>query len=254
MGMEQQEEVASLLVGDALAIIDERYGPGGQKPLGYHNPNHTRGVVTATDAIAQLAIMNRRFNPSSMPASRVASGFHDVRQGLGTGINEGESIVEMHEAVERRGKRGPTLSDYLVELAAQYMAATVVFLDEDGVLRQSPIGNDYGELIMADADLFSLGAPEETYWTQAQGLFNELYGFEADRETQAKFLKNSQAPLLECHLFYTPEAATLFPHQAKNLSSTIKVLDLLQQGDERYENLMYVPFSVAPELFIASSD
>lgn len=251
METEQQLAVADLLVKDGLIIIEARYGENGLNPLGYHNQHHTKGAVIAGKAVMHLAIQNGNYDAALAPAAITAFGRHDTRQLLGSGVNEAESIAEMYEANERIGRRGPRLLDHLAEHAAQYMAATVVFIDKHGVLRQSPIGNDYGELIMADADLFSLGAPGETFWPQVQGLFTELYGPDADRETQTDFLARSQVPLLECHDYYTPEAAKLFPNQGMNLNSTVKVLDLLKSGDERYERLLHMPYSQNPQLFTA---
>lgn len=249
MEIEQQYILAGDLVDEGIAAIDRRYGPNGETPLGYHNPNHSRSMHAAGLAMCELAVMWGNFDPALVPAARVAFGWHDSVQLRGSGVNEAESIYEMHEAVRRKGRRGLTLSDRSAERAGQYMAATVVELDEKGVLRQSPIGDDYGELITADADLSSLGAPSDVYWPQVQGLFMELKGPNANRETQIQFLANSQIPLLQCHEFYTLEAQRLFPYQGRNLAIMVAALELLQKGDERYDNLFYKPLEEVRVLF-----
>lgn len=231
--------------------IERRYGPEGQTPLEYHNLPHTLNVESAVGAIARLAVLKRRFNLLHFSDLKVAASFHDETQLHGSRMNEVMSAKSMIDAVEHLGLQEVFTEDHLGR-SVRYLLATIVEF-HDGKMYQSA-GDDYGEMILADADLSALGAPFGAHWLQVQKLFREFKGDGRSTYEQIKFLREVQLPLLEHHRFYTEEAATLYPDQAQNYEQVERAIDLMKTDHAVTRNLLYTPFDQVKGLFLPSTN
>lgn len=204
------------VVSYAATEILFKYDSNGSSPLSYHNGRHTLDVELATHAIGMKAVANSKITHRATTLLKIAASFHDVEQGMGSGANEDESAHIAAKQMEETSAFTPRE----VEAVKQMILATKVYF-EDGVMKQSANTEGLDEemtclcMILADADVASLGNQWEICFSRMKALEKEIHGNDPTAKAHKSFLAN-QLALLENHTFYTPEATALYPHQSEN--------------------------------------
>lgn len=214
------DPAARAVIQGAYDLVEAKYGPSGKSPRGYHNLAHTTSVVEAAALLADAAIANGKILPHDKRLIVIAAAYHDTEQDLGSGPNEQESvqlaIADMRSTGEFSQTDEKAVSDMIM--------ATQVHFDGEGRMSQS-CTDDYRTQIVADADLASLGRPVEVYLQGVEGLFREFNpGVDIESPQGLRFLKG-QVAFVSNHVFYTPEAAQLFPGEAHNGAYIQNLLD-----------------------------
>lgn len=200
-----------LLLG--MSAVAKRYGWGegdGERPLKYHNAQHTLDVWTAVTVLGDLALVRGLISEDEWVALQVAAIYHDIEQDLGGGKNEAESARVAQEAMEKIGGFG----DDQIERVGRYILATRVAFDEKGYMSQAA-GSDLGEQIMADADLCALG--QNIYQDRSRRLALEFVGRDELSEEEEKKFWLGQVRFLESREYITPLAKEVFDLKSANL-------------------------------------
>jgi hypothetical protein len=207
------ERAAKLLIERAYSEIERKYGEKGLTPKKYHNVQHSKDVVAATEAIADKAIESGKITPKDKILLSIAAAYHDFEQDLGDdAANVEESAMQACWQMEEAG----VFSYDDIEQVAHTIFGTVV-RHKDGHLLQA--GGDIFAQILADADLSNLGSDQDRYWDRALSLFAELH---PDNRGMEAFMRENH-DLLAHHKYFTDEARELFPHQSDNLDFTLAI-------------------------------
>ncbi|MDO8621520.1 MAG: hypothetical protein Q7R31_04560 [Candidatus Levybacteria bacterium] len=223
--LSKKEVVVNGLIEHALSEVERRYGKGegdGKTPKNYHNRVHTQDVIDAAEQIAQLALEAGKIRASDIPLIKIAAGFHDIEQDLGSGLNEEESA----RLVEKEMKKAGLFGEGDIQRVKTMILGTKVNF-KDGIMEQSPT-EDYLAQIVADADLSVLGQESNVFWRRAMGLLKEMKKTNSpSKEDEIAFAKG-ETLFLKNHRFYTQEANRLFPHKQENMEFTQKHIKSLE--------------------------
>jgi predicted metal-dependent HD superfamily phosphohydrolase len=211
----EKEKAIQRLIRKGLDVVKQRYGTGmndGETPLFYHNFFHTLDVVKAVEIIGEMAVRNNKISPEQKPLIKIAAAWHDAEQSLGRNKSEDESAKMVKRAMETEGVFTPEEIEETVRL----VLATRIYFDEKGIMKQRTT-EDYATLIIADADLSSLGMKTCAYWERAINLLRETKTSRKLTFEEIKKFASRQVDFISNHLFLTPEAQILFPNQEENL-------------------------------------
>ncbi|HEX7844282.1 MAG TPA: HD domain-containing protein, partial [Chitinophagaceae bacterium] len=152
------------------------------KNVTYHNLEHTRRVVAASEEMADYY----QLQPEDRESLLIAAWFHD------TGFSSGKS--QGHEEVSKQ-----FATDFLGQKAASPAITTKVIGCIDATrMPQSP--GSLIEQIICDADLFHLGTDEFT--AKNEELRQELTGFSGEDVSKKKWRKMNIA-FMENHRYFT---------------------------------------------------
>lgn len=211
-----KKELAGLsLVDRGLAEMRKKYGTGvgdGETPLASHNGIHTADVLRAVELISDLAIKKGKMSPVERVLAKIAAVYHDIEQRQGSGTNEEASAQEAVEAMVA----AEVFSDEEIGKVRSMILATRVFFDQEGVMKQM-ITEDYLSKVMADADLWTLGAPSEVFWDRTVRLLKEFKRAKTLSGDDIQEFAAEQALFIQSHPFHTEEARLLFPNAGNNI-------------------------------------
>lgn len=211
----EAEKIAWNMAEVARQKIERDYGPGSNTPKSGHDVRHFDSVITNGLSIVDLAIFRGRIEPIIKPLFIIGISQHDIDQSSGKGQNEVNSGLL---TVTGMTETGIFLKNRIAQVHSGIMST--VIRNNGGKVAQSAKGDDILGQYMADADLASLGMPEEQYLAHAELLYEE---WAEDGVSRVEALTRS-ACILDGHKFYTPEARILFPNQAGNLALTMAML------------------------------
>ena len=165
----ERNEAAALIAHNEFLTIERRYGSAKTAPLSgvwlpYHGVSHTREAHEAAFQTAQLLVSAGRLDPAYVPLVRIAAAYHDHEQDRVPGANECAS-ADAATAAMTDARFARDFSERDREFVRAAIMATVIQFDDRGRLRQSVnMSGDPAriltEMIMADADLVSLGTPD----------------------------------------------------------------------------------------------
>jgi predicted metal-dependent HD superfamily phosphohydrolase len=211
--MYTRETATRITIAEALLTVDSKYGLSSLSPKHYHNTLHTLEVISAARAIGNLAVKKGLLELAVLDLLSIEAAWHDVEQDLGMGDNETASA---DFALAEMSKFGVFSEEDKKQVRLGIEATAVK--DIDGVVTQFADLNSLMAQIMADADLSSLGYQTDEYWHRAKNLFKERHPGQVLEGEALRSFADQQTKLLARHVFYTPDAAELFPYQAENLS------------------------------------
>lgn len=210
-----EQSIFRQIINDGLNEVGKKFGTGqndGENPLTYHNSKHTQRVRDAALKIAGLAVNNpdHGITVNDLPLIELGAAYHDNVQNLGPGKNEDASAEYVRKIMEESKIFTP---EDVAKVCGMIAGTKVSIID--GMIHQAG-GSGYETLILADADLHTLGSPFEIYWSQALNLLEEILGRPPSENEISNFAK-TQVAILSNHQYFTPEAGKLFPYQADNL-------------------------------------
>lgn len=228
-----REKIIQSLKDYALGEIQRKYGTGnndGERPLAFHNRTHTMEVIKEVELLAKEAVKNGRgVDVEEIQELGITAAFHDIDQDLKREDRERESARMLQEEMRETG----IFSEDQIEKAVNRLIGTTVSWDQYGAMRQWVDPNDYGALLLADADLANLGKTTEIYLEATVKLMKEINGGQIpDIQGQIKFWQ-SNVRLLSSHEYHTSEAHDLYNNQSANLRKTQDILDELLQKEDR---------------------
>ncbi len=205
------------LIDRALLKVEKDYGLGGHTPKPYHSPERTIWVLSAAEQLADAAIINGKITKWEKELLKIAAAYNNVVHDS----NDPESEERSAEIAARHMNMLGLFGPQDIDRTGRIILATKVKDQTEGHIQQSASKDDYLTMLMADADLFSLGAQPEVYWDMAKRLFAETH---PDQELAGESLRqfvHEQQNLISGHRYYTQEARQLFNHQPE-------ILELLQ--------------------------
>lgn len=215
IGSNEREMTVFRLVEAGLAEIDRRYGPDGIRPQAYHNADHTRDVMDAAIQLADEAIAKGEIEPGDKDLLILAACYHDIERDYESGANEAASARII--ALQMRESNQFSEQD-IVKVYKMIMGTEVWFAN--GRMFQSADPNDKLSMLLADADLASLGRSPQTYWDRAMRYIKEVTDNTEPTADQILHFALEQDNFLNQHEFYTEEANRLFPYKQANLRFT----------------------------------
>lgn len=170
------------LVSSAEEFVTNLFLNKINKTFKYHNLEHTRGVVAASEKMAEYY----QLQPEDRNALLIAAWFHD------SGFSSGESYG--HEAVSEK-----LANTFLTEHSAEpALVQKVTSCIEATRMPQNP--NSLIEQIICDADLAHLGTDE--FSSKNEQLREEIADFSKDDVSKKKWRKMNIA-FLENHKYFT---------------------------------------------------
>ncbi len=194
--------------------IVKTYDVDGKTPLAYHNSDHQKQVIDAATAIGKTKVFKGEISNRDLLLIEIAAAFHDITQLLGPVANEAAS-----SAIAEKVMRDYNLfADCDIDSVKEMILSTAIMIESDSVSQAvGSRGKDcILSMVIADADLSSLGSPWAVYHREANKLMEELHGKNISEADLESFYKR-QLALLENHHYYTEEAIALFPYQGRNL-------------------------------------
>jgi len=211
----ERDRVMFRLVEAGLEAVDRRYGPNGLRPQAYHNADHARDVMDAAIQMADAAIAEGKITEAEKDLLVLAGCYHDIERDYESGANEAASARNICVLMRESGQ----FSDQeAVRVYKMIMGTEVYFVD--GVMNQSADPNDLLSMILADADLASLGKSSPFYWDRAMRYIKELTGTTEPSNDEIVAFALDQDSFLRHHEFYTDEAKVLFPYKQDNIRFT----------------------------------
>lgn len=214
-----REEAAAIIIKKNLDEVRRDYGPDGRRPLYYHDQVHSLDVVDAATQLGELAVTNGKIMPYQLPNLRIGGSGHDRVHELGSPYDEQESAKL--NAVDML--LSDVFDDEDIDENKTMILATTTSIDDGGIMRQSASLSHYPSMLLADADLASLGKSPEMYWDRALRFLKETIGNPQPTDEQKAAFAISQEKFLRNHEFYTEEARQLFPHKADNIEYTADI-------------------------------
>lgn len=213
----KEKEFAGLsLVDKGLAVMRKRYGTGvgdGETSLAYHNEDvHIKDVLRAVGLMSDLAIKKGKMLPEEKILALIAGAYHDVEQQQGSGTNEEASAQEAAKAMAA----AEVFSAEEIGKVRSMILVTRVFFDQEGIMKQM-ITDDYLSKVMADADLWTLGASTELFWDRTIRILKEFKNTERLSKDDVQEFAAEQVLFIQSHPFHTEEARLLFPNARKNI-------------------------------------
>jgi hypothetical protein len=164
----------------ALTIVNNRYGSGypdfcaGETSLGNHNGHHGFKVGDDTARLIEA----RGFDEFTVELGRATGNAHDIVQGKGRGVDEGESAKWMENEL-RKGA-----SSFAAKLAGAAILGTQPLFDKDGVsdqmVNQMEFDSRFAEIFaqaLASGDFGELYTPLSPLL--AHNLYSEMQGTDA---------------------------------------------------------------------------
>jgi len=210
------------LVDEGLAIMRRRYGTGvgdGKTPLAYHNAVHTEDVFKAVEQISQLAVRGGKISTDQAMLVLVAAACHDIEQSLGRDENERVSAEETAKMMVAKN----VFTEREINEVKKLILATRIYFDEKRVMGQRVVLDDYLTLIIADADLSTIGAPGELYWDRTLRLLREIKKVDSLSETEIREFAKGQVAFIRDHQFYTEEARFVFSNREENMKYAVSL-------------------------------
>jgi len=203
-------EAADSLSRMALEEIEDLYGAGGRFPQKYHNLEHTRDVINATQAIGLFALEKDKIQPIDIPLLIVASAWHDRYYDP---RNKGENEIKSAGLAVKEMQRYTCFEPEHYKAVTEIILATTVSSFFPRIV-QNVDPTDYRTGIIADADLSSFGMPFDGFKPRAFAYLGELV--ETNQQRLMQYL-DGECVLLTNHRWHTPEASELFPHAMDNV-------------------------------------
>lgn len=168
----------------------------------YHNGKHSQMAHDYFFEIAVKAYLNQRISYDEILLGRLAMAWHDVIQGQGSTQNETKSADLLAKDMVRYA-----FSPDQINQARELILGTITSFDEQGYMHQraeliaTPLA-----LLVADADLCSLGAPAPKFVLMSQRLIMEFAGKTdlSPEEWQKGWA--GQVKFMTGRTFLTPEA------------------------------------------------
>jgi hypothetical protein len=165
----------------ALTIVNNRYGSGypdfcaGEVSLGNHNGHHGFKVGDDTARLIEA----RGFDEFTIELGRATGNAHDIIQGRGRGIDEGESAEWTESELRKEGA-----SSFAARLAGAAIRGTQPLFDKDGVndqmVNQMEFDSRFAEIFaqaLASGDFGELYTPLGPLL--AHNLYSEMQGTDA---------------------------------------------------------------------------
>jgi predicted metal-dependent HD superfamily phosphohydrolase len=210
------------LATEAVASIEERYGPDSDHFLAYHNADHTLDVITSAHLLARA----RGVSPRTHGNLIIAAAYHDFYHEYENGESEAASADAALTAMARVKSGGrPAFSREDFDSVDEMIHGTVWHMYRGVIIQHA---NTPDAKLLADADLSKFGSPPKEFWPSNASFFREKNpGKPLDFESMQKSLQVA-ARLLRTYRPLTVEAARVFPHQARNLAL---IEGILASGD-----------------------
>lgn len=197
------------LINDGVALVASRYD-GDYVAHAFHNSGHTLDVVNATRKIIQYHELD--LSPEDRLLLPVAAAWHDsIHDGSRDGSNEHRSAAEVAD----RMRQHDIFTTRHIDRVADFVMTTIVSLEEGRII-QSINPDDLGTLIIADADLSSLGMPPEDAIPRFKRYFQEISGQQPTCNGSFMNYLFGEIALLEAHRFHTEGAQVLYSHTTSN--------------------------------------
>jgi len=210
-GSSRIDRITEGLISSALREVDQRYSPGGEKPMFYHNKDHTLMVMDSATSIATVLIGAGKIKSEKLPLVRYAAAVHDVVHGLSSGINERQSA---DIAVENMRRAGIYSDDEIAEVEAMILATV---MHSGGEHDFQANGDRLLQEVLVDADLSLLGMPRPIFWKAVLNLRREQLGRAELTKTEIEQFAKDEIGFLQSREFYTNAARQLFPHKQTNI-------------------------------------
>lgn len=203
------------LIEQGLEHIRESYGPRSAYPQAYHNAEHAEDVMNATKLIAAEAAIQDKIPTNYVDLLVLAACYHDAvhKHPANDGQDETASAQMIADKMHATG----AFAEEHIAIVGTAIMATRWRIDSN-TIRQA-VSDDYTTLILADADLASVGRPFDTFWDRSLKLKQEQGNTQSDPDyiaAQLTFLRN--------YRFLTPEAEEHFPHRAANIQHLEELL------------------------------
>jgi len=215
-----RQRAVKALIARGMETVIRLYGPNSPDPMPYHGPEHTMMVITSAGRLADAALAAGKITASQHDLLMIAAAYHDVVQDEG---HDNEALSA--ELAARHMNMVGIFAKEEIDRVQKVIAATKVESVADYIIEQSADPDDYLTMLMADADLSSLGLPQDQYWDSACRFFAESNpGVELEGETLRAFIKD-QIRIVGSHRYHTAEACSLFNCQTENLEFLHKMLN-----------------------------
>lgn len=224
---------------DALAEISEVYGCGfpgyqrlGSEPLAYHNEYHGFTTKRGTGVVgAEVGL-----SASELAVAEAGAAAHDVKQLLGIGVNEAESVAWLARRLQRIENMPPAVAT----VGGLAIYGTIPIIQDGKLVGQKASVLEYptrsAELIVksvACGDFSEIYTPEGPYL--GHRLYQEFSGCAPNEEPPMDGLfafQQNQAELVDTFEYLLPEANTvLATHRSEVARYTAYVLGQAERGE-----------------------
>ncbi|MFA7300748.1 MAG: hypothetical protein WC069_00330 [Candidatus Shapirobacteria bacterium] len=192
--------------------------------LGFHNLDHNNDTRVFALKMIYQAMSSGNINNEDGQLLLLAVGFHDVVQGNGPIVNERMSADIARKWMEENKE----YTEENIALVEKIIMGTAIERGDDGKMHQLAehvaTGNPNTDLLikmMADIDLFNIGATEDIFENRSLGLWNEMSGTayikvdDMDIDEQRKFW-TFEHDFLEGRNYLTNNARQLSPNIENN--------------------------------------
>lgn len=194
----------TIIAAESLEAIDQKYGPGSDRPLSFHNAPHSVGVTRRAVRMANILTpyIRPKYRSRFYDLSIIAGATHDYDQDSGSGPNEENSADYAVAAVEQAD--GELNTDAFTQRLPRGILATTVEMKADGEIVQADLlsgSHDPIKFSMAFSDINGIAMEgSKRMWRDATNLYYEitpepsiegLYGFLVN---QARFLRDRLNP------------------------------------------------------------